>query len=784
MFKNKIDNLINQINQFEGSGSGLIIETIKAFYLKISNYDPMGNGSCIETPQHIANKKCVINIKNLDDRCFEFCILYHLNKDQLKIHPERVSKYKSIENKLKFDDIKFPVLVDDITKFERLNNISINVYSHEINKKKIIDRLVKEGKNYFELNKLNNKELLEFEYNYSKLNIFYKIPLEIYPIRITKKYVENNHANLLIISEEDEKGNINGYYTYIKNFNGLFCENKSGTNSFITCPLCLNAFYDHKNNGQKYSKEDKLIEHLKECEKYDEVKTELPVKDKFIKFKNFKNKILAPFIMTADFESLTEECSEKAGKSTHKYQKHKAISYCLKLISFDGKMDKIYKYIGEDCVEHFLKKIDKIQYKIKKFIQQTNIPYDLTNKEEEHFKNTNICHICEKEITDEKVVDHDHLTGNYRGPAHYDCNINYNLKYFSVPVIIHNLKNYDGHLIIEKIGSILKEKNEIYKKQRFNIIANNSEKYVTIQWNSLKFVDSFQFMAASLDTLSKNLTKDEKIHTLKFCSDKKYNNEQIDLLLRKGVFPYDWFNNIEKLKETKLPDKKDFYSKLEKKHISESEYKHAQKVWEKFNCKTFQDYHDLYLYVDVVLLADVFENFRKICYKNYGLDPANYLTAPSLAWDAFLKYTKVEIELIDNIDMYLMIEKGLRGGYSNIGSIRYAKANNKYLGKEYDKNIKTSYIQYEDMNNLYGWSMCQMLPLNNFKFIDVNEIDVEKILNYNENDSKGFIIECDLEYPKELHDKHNDYPLAPENINVNEKMLSKYHKKVIEDLKK
>ena len=111
------------------------------------------------------------------------------------------------------------------------------------------------------------------------------------------------------------------------------------------------------------------------------------------------------------------------------------------------------------------------------------------------------------------------------------------------------------------------------------------------------------------------------------------------LLRRKGVYPYDYVNSIKRLKDTKLPPKEAFYSKLDEEEISDEDYQHANNVWNSFNCQTLQDYHDLYLKSNVLLLADVFENFRKMCLKHYNLDPCHYYTAPGLAWDACLKET-------------------------------------------------------------------------------------------------------------------------------------------------
>ena len=185
---------------------------------------------------------------------------------------------------------------------------------------------------------------------------------------------------------------------------------------------------------------------------------------------------------------------------------------------------------------------------------------------------------------------------------------------------------------------------------------------------------------------------------------------------------------LEKLDERKLPEKEKFYSKLNDKGITDEEYEHAKNVWNEFEMETMRNYHDLYMVTDVLILADVFENFRRICMENYGLDPAWYYTSPGLSWDALLKMTKVKLDLLKDPDMVLMFEKGIRGGVSMI-SKRYAKANNPYLrtasGMDvYDPDKPTKYIPYLDANSLYGWAMSKKLPVSDFKWMNVDELAI------------------------------------------------------------
>ena len=213
----------------------------------------------------------------------------------------------------------------------------------------------------------------------------------------------------------------------------------------------------------------------------------------------------------------------------------------------------------------------------------------------------------------------------------------------------------------------------------------------------LRFVDSFTFMASILDKLVENLDKNCCVNT-----GKCYKGKQLSLLMRKGLYPYEYASSCERFNDEQLPPKEAFYSKLSGEGISDDDYKHAHAVWEEFDMKTFKDYHDLYNVSDVLLLADVFENVRGVCMENYHLDPAWYYTAPGLAWDAALKMTEVELELLSDPDMLLMIEKGIRGGISMISN-RHGKANNSYMEDEYDDKRATKYITYLDANIFYGW---------------------------------------------------------------------------------
>ena len=202
--------------------------------------------------------------------------------------------------------------------------------------------------------------------------------------------------------------------------------------------------------------------------------------------------------------------------------------------------------------------------------------------------------------------------------------------------------------------------------------------------------------------------------------------------------------SFKKFKESKLLDIDKFFSSLKDCGVSEKEYQRALHVWKVFEIRTLGEYHDLYLETDVLLLCEVFETFISICLEYYCLHPCHYFSSPGLNWDSMLKMTGIQLEKINNIDMHLFLEKGMRGGIS-------------YTSKKYSKSDDNTKIMYWDANNLYGWAMIQDLPYCGFKFLSQKEID-EFSLNVSENSPIGYILEVDLEYCKKLHDSHSDYP--------------------------
>ena len=242
----------------------------------------------------------------------------------------------------------------------------------------------------------------------------------------------------------------------------------------------------------------------------------------------------------------------------------------------------------------------------------------------------------------------------------------------------------------------------------------------------------------------------------------------------------------DKFEEKRLPSKDEFYSNLNMSGISEKNHQHTCKVWNEFGLKNMGDYHDLYLETDVILSANIFESFRKVCLDNYGLDPAHFYTAPGLAGKACLKKAGVNLKLLKAPDMLLMFECGIGGGITQ-SVHKWANANNPYMVCEYDPLRLTNYLQYLDANNLYSWEMSQPLPTEESKWVNIENLkggarELKKAIDMmvrNSNHGNSYVLEVDVKYPRELHDHHNDLPFMCERIRVNgvEKLVPNLHDK-------
>ena len=501
---------------------------------------------------------------------------------------------------------------------------------------------------------------------------------KFYPLRMARRNPQETID--LFLYEEDGQS----HYSLIKHFSRLFrFQITSRTNGKIyICKKC----FTHRTTEKLFK------EHIQYCSSNETVAVKMPPRNTMLHFKHYYNQLPIPFVVYADFECFTKPmntcCPNPEDSYNYNYQKHEPSGFCFYIKGIVPNTFEPITYTktnkDDNVPEIFVSKLEKVTHKLYNDFYRRPKPLKLTKEEQRSFDQAKTCHICSKELLDDKVRDHCHFTGQYRGAAHNSCNLQCR-KPMILPVVFHNLQGYDAHLFIKQLSSIPGE---------LNCLPSTEEKYISFSkkikvdeyksrhtgenvslYFEIRFIDSFKFLQTSLANLVGNLQPDD------FHNTKEIMKDNVDLLTRKGVYPYDYVSSIEKLNETQLPPKQKLYSKLYDEDITDEDYQHANKVWKTFKCQTIKDYHDLYLKSDVLLLADVFENFRSTCLKHYNLDPAHYFTSPGLAWDACLKETGQELELLHDYGMLMMFEKGIRGGMTHI-SKRYAEANNKYMKKK------------------------------------------------------------------------------------------------------
>ncbi|XP_071582535.1 uncharacterized protein, partial [Temnothorax nylanderi] len=486
-----------------------------------------------------------------------------------------------------------------------------------------------------------------------------------------------------------------GHFAWIKNLSRL-------VNSQLTakrcakhvCNRCLNYFYTR----------EKLAAHSVDCCRMNDCAIVLPSEDdKWLSFDNHDRKERLPFVVYADLECLLEQREREnaeggARTERYAYQRHIPFSLGYYLCNIYDDTVSTYRYRrGEDCVSWFVNEL-RVLARHAKIKFSTNISMaELTEDEKLEFQRATHCHVCRKPFQpeDKRVRDQCHLNGRYRGPAHSRCNLNYRNVYV-IPVFFHNLSGYDAHFIIEKIANEFEGGVDLLPLTKENYISFSKtvkETQMDGMYNrfvKLRFVDSYKFLAASIVTLASYLDKNKLRITCSEYAD--LSTEDLDLLTRKGVFPYEYVDNADKLRETELPPREVFYSSLTDETASESDYEHATRVWRRFRVRDLGEYSNLYLKTDVLLLADIFENF----------------------WDTFSEL-RAGSRLLTDIDMAMFVERGIRGALSQC-SLRYARANRHVL--TYDSSQPTTYLMYYDVNNLYGWAMGESLPYANFQWLD------------------------------------------------------------------
>lgn len=691
--------------------------------VNVFKFNALSGSSYTPFPDCITLSKSVINIKNTDNDCFRWCCI--ASRHLPSHHAERIAHYNNPDfiNEWKISDKDLPMKLNRIPFFEKANSVNVNVYTLESDDKTKIP---------LHISKQNNEETI---------NLFYY----------------NNH------------------YGLIKNFSRFV----GGDHNHV-CPNCLakyantDCYKRHLSVCRDLNENGSLVKMPKHVEKIDENGKKYTVKS-VTQFDDYSKQKKLPVVIYADFEANLQ--SNDIVVMKNQVAEHKANTFRLRINSVvDLGIPLDYCYSGTDCDVKFVELLineleEKIHTKLNEYSEKNKKPI-LTADEEKQFHKETDCRFCNRKLeyfnikkkvkVNDRVRDHDHFTGKYEGASHAKCNIKATQLFkgkIKIPVIFHNA-NYDIRCFIHAFKTIKGDESFV---ESISGVPCNMEIYKSLNINSFSIICSYAHLSSSLAKLIENLPDEKKILMKSICDDEA----KFKLICEKGFYPYEMIDCQEKLDIPIQELKREhFNSKLNLSKLDDHDWEHIQRVIQVFNMKSFREFHELYLKVDVYGLHDVFEYYRELSMNTYGLDPAHFIGLPSFTWSAGLKHTGVKLDDITDVDMYMFCEKWKKGGVSVI-SHRYAKANNPYL-PDFDEKQDKSYILQVDCNNLYGWAMSQKLPISDFKWTDITS---EEIINYNNNSNTGYALEVDLHYPSHLHDEHNDYPLAPEHM-----MLGKVRK--------
>ena len=579
------EELVLKNENFVQFKSGLRLKNIPQITMAAAEHQPLAGKGFQELPPFLANKKCIINVKNRDNRCFGYALLASL--EPAAANQNKPYSYNQYFAKHHLDSLPYPVKPADIHAIEANLPIAINVFSFD-----------------------DDAGISRFPvYNSRKKNV---------PV-----------IDLLYWNE---------HFALITKFNSFMCDINKHKGRQHFCRQCFGHF----------QKEQTLENHQRYCLGFNGCKTNIrmPPENSKCEFKNIKNQLKCPFVVYADFECLLQQNQNQGASQPGKTvmtQKHIPYSVGFKLVgpdlrtptNQDYRLDYAnYPYefhSGDHSAEWLLMRLMKLESAILKVVFDDK-RLVMTEEDSATFAAATKCHICDKgweldvepvrraadtvgslESKDEeesdldeeeevdpekqgaqpkihkwlKVRDHDHLTGKYRGAAHNHCNWQYR-KQFTIPVFFHNLKNYDGHLIVRAM--------ENFPKYQIKPIAQGLEKYLIIGWGRhLVFKDTLQFMAASLEQLAKNLLNKGKEHFVHLHRGFNETPARMDLIMRKGVFPYDFMRNWKSVDFRMLPSRQNFYNNLKQSECSVEDYQHAQTVWSEFGCQTMKDYSELYM---------------------------------------------------------------------------------------------------------------------------------------------------------------------------------------------
>ena len=701
-----------QLDTFTKRDSGLQFESIESLMVYFSLTENQAGGAHFPLPDDLKRKKAVVNV-DVSNCCFNYALLSILHYNDVNSgHRGRASEYKDWEDELNFDGINLDNvdIKNDVPKIEKQNNLKINIH--------VWDRKL-EGCCYND-----------------------------------RKVIADRTVNILLVIHKGRQ-----HYCGIPSISRLYRHMKTSGNMQHMCERCIRSF----------KTKEVLEEHYQWCSR-GKLQIENMPDPAVLSYRSFEKELKPLKIIYADIESyIKDDIHYPAAIASYEvWHPH------FKTIQQNTEVNS---WLGEESIVQFLGYLDRTVRKQHK--HDNKMTYEgmaLTSEEEEEFNSCTVCPRCDREFNQDsrkKVRDHCHITGKFRSALCHNCNSKLRLTRRTLPVVFHNFKCYDAHQIIKHgLGK--------FKHWELEVIPQSKEKFMSLRakvpvdktkegknvYFTIVFIDSFQFMSASLANLVNNLDSLPYADVLK----RQYPYLSCEVIRRKGVFPYSYFDSLEKLETTSLPPREAFRNDLTGEECDEDEYKFAQRAWQEFGCQKFDDYLKSYLFLDVLLLACVFEKFREQSLEEDGLDPAHFVSLPSLSFTSAFKMTGEKIDLIKDAEMYTFFERGIRGGMTFVNK---HKVCNELI--TVDNQECVSHLAYIDQNNLYGSSLCKPLPHSEFQFVeDPSSLTREFILSLDDEGEIGYTLEVDLSYPSHLHHSTADFPLAAESGYITADMFSEF----------
>ena len=604
------------------------------------------------------------------------------------------------------------------------------------------------------LEKLNDVNI--FIYNLSKYKD-HKYTLHI----VRKGKSLNNFLPLLLLEDK--------HVAYIRDLTKFFaCFTNHRTPFESLCPICLTFFQtkeDQKNHTEGCTANTTIL---------------YPSSENMVGFTKKHALFPMSYVGFADLEALNKINGEEDDETNILATQH---AFLGKYVIIDLKNEKIISHAsfeGLDCIDKLLNRMSKDWNSI--FASHPKYKIDISPSDKARFDKAAECDSCNKPFSkkNKKVMHHHHSkpTNNFAGVLCNSCNLAFKEKSSFLPVYFHNL-SYDLTLILKQASS----------SYNIDVKKKSGMRFYCGSYDKIKLIDSYNMIKGSLSNLAREHIKNNgSLRYTKECISHLPKIAQ-DLLLNSGkqFLPYEYLSSLDKLNETSLPPKEAFYSHLSKSHISDDEYAHALQVWNACQCNTLLDYIQIYLDLDVALLADVFLQWRNTLMNLFELDCLYFLTLPSYAIEAFYYKTQTKLESVNNPDLYHLISSNIRGGFTSVGK-RHVVADNKDVNPHFKPGDKSSYLLYVDFNSLYPTTMSQFkFPKGNFKLLSSSErrkFLLQDLTKIDINGDVGYYLHIDT-YPisPEVIKETDAFPLCLSQENIKLENVSEYSRSLLHKFK-